>query len=702
MSFDEADSNLYALKSVHLLLTMENETLQKMMFSKSEPKNVFDNNLMKTSPLDWWRMRAEMYIFVRSMSKLYCDERIEYNPSKMSDEPNSAPGHTKRKRKKRDDNYEYEKIPALLSYSYLSSILEVGDLVDYCPIDPGSSDEAVVKRGTVSRIVFNIDAEDTSVRVAEDPTVVETCHFVRRITMRDFHTDTKLWNPIRQWSRLDTFVMNPTDTTTNAQLVADMKVDSENDVPDVALEMIDPKNILDDVSKKLFLDGRNMYHERKRQRSNQDNASKRLDKTMIGNLGSSLNWLKGIFLKKEIGFVNDAYRTLLSLGDRTSIPELLSAKDKASYDHAKTNLKNKIRDRQKNLRWLTLKLLLPLLFITRFINDSGESEQVVHEGRVSEPQAARIFQTVEKTILLERDNSLVGIQTCDRCRENHMNVIPTELVKEAPYCCALCKKHKVSLSYYNDKRLQPIWYERRENATSYDDYKLDSDNNRIVRYDIPTELSSLTMSEQLLIRKCAPYIPSVHMSGGFFALDGQCIAFPQDIDDMVNELPRRPENIVTFVRQMGNKETSEVHLKHLRVRRNKVIDALKWLKLHNSEYKDITINEDRLDWMKNKESATLTGTKTTVSISESSSSTKKQYVSKVQCAGELNPDDDQLEFTTMAPNNVHVIPNEEQSKHITELSKLTKTTSQSEKLLLFPPHGDTPVRYVISAIFTFD
>ncbi len=76
--------------------------------------------------------------------------------------------------------------------------------------------------------------------------------------------------------------------------------------------------------------------------------------------------------------------------------------------------------------------------------------------------------------------------------------------------------------------LQPIWYKQAANATSWEDFKLDKNGKIIASYVIPNKLTSLTISEQLLIRKRAPFIPSVHLSNGLYALSGQCVAFPQN------------------------------------------------------------------------------------------------------------------------------------------------------------------------------
>ncbi len=86
------------------------------------------------------------------------------------------------------------------------------------------------------------------------------------------------------------------------------------------------------------------------------------------------------------------------------------------------------------------------------------------------------------------------------------------------------------------------------------------------------------MAEKLLIQRCARFVPSIHLSNGTFALKGRCVAFPQDITEMCNELPLRKEAVVVFIRYIGNKDTSAVHPKSLCVNKQNVLKALLWLK----------------------------------------------------------------------------------------------------------------------------
>ncbi len=100
-------------------------------------------------------------------------------------------------------------------------------------------------------------------------------------------------------------------------------------------------------------------------------------------------------------------------------------------------------------------------------------------------------------------------------------------------------------------------------------------------------------------------MPSIHLSNGTFALKGHCVTFPQDITEMCNKLPLRKEAVVVFIRYIGNKDTSAVYPKSLRVNKQNVLEALLWLKNHDPHYAYITINELNLDWMNGKNEANI-------------------------------------------------------------------------------------------------
>ncbi len=118
-------------------------------------------------------------------------------------------------------------------------------------------------------------------------------------------------------------------------------------------------------------------------------------------------------------------------------------------------------------------------------------------------------------------------------------------------------------------------------------------------------MKRLTVAEQLLIQRCATFVPSVHLSNGTFALKAHGITFLQDITQMCDVLPLRKEQVLVFICYIGNNDTSAVYPKSMRVNQQNVIDALLWLKKHNPHYSNVAINESNLDWMKDKDEANI-------------------------------------------------------------------------------------------------
>lgn len=127
-----------------------------------------------------------------------------------------------------------------------------------------------------------------------------------------------------------------------------------------------------------------------------------------------------------------------------------------------------------------------------------------------------------------------------------------------------------------------------------------------VRYDIPQELRDLRIGEKLILQKASPLIPVVHIKNGTFGSRGHVCAFPQRIEELVDTLPRLPESCrgVKVLRTHKTK-TGNVLSKAYYIRKQKVLDALRWLREYNNEYTDITIEEDNFEWMNHKDEAEL-------------------------------------------------------------------------------------------------
>ena len=70
--------------------------------------------------------------------------------------------------------------------------------------------------------------------------------------------------------------------------------------------------------------------------------------------------------------------------------------------------------------------------------------------------------------------------------------------------------------------------------------------------------------------------------------------FPQGTTEMCDKLPQRKETILTFVRNICNKDTDDVFPISLRVNRLKVLNALKWFNKHKLIYLNIKIRDENL------------------------------------------------------------------------------------------------------------
>ena len=76
--------------------------------------------------------------------------------------------------------------------------------------------------------------------------------------------------------------------------------------------------------------------------------------------------------------------------------------------------------------------------------------------------------------------------------------------------CRRCQKEPNG--YWLKNNLQPVWYERTKDVN----IRLDDVGEKVVRYDTPKVLSTLNMSEKLLIRCSTPFIPSIHILNGIY------------------------------------------------------------------------------------------------------------------------------------------------------------------------------------------
>ena len=203
------------------------------------------------------------------------------------------------------------------------------------------------------------------------------------------------------------------------------------------------------------------------------------------------------------------------------------------------------------------------------------------------PPTNRETLVKEQILEFEQYLSSLNVFKCSICLECKIEEKPH--VDDPNYVCKQCNTRK-DPNFFVKNNLHPVWYHVDDEGNRL----LDLEGNEIPQYHIPEELSSLSMYEKLLIRRCANFVPTVHLRNGVFALKGHAVTFPQDITEMCDELPQRKETIVTFIRNIGNKDTTSVFPTSLRVNRMKVLNALLWLKKHNPFYANIQIKEKQL------------------------------------------------------------------------------------------------------------
>ena len=92
---------------------------------------------------------------------------------------------------------------------------------------------------------------------------------------------------------------------------------------------------------------------------------------------------------------------------------------------------------------------------------------------------------------------------------------------------------------------------------------------------VPDQLKGLTQAEEMLIAKGCPVMRVYRLKGEQRGYGGHVVNLAQNIGDFINSLPRPARELpIVVVRRQGGEGTH----KELLVRRQRVFDALKWLR----------------------------------------------------------------------------------------------------------------------------
>lgn len=118
--------------------------------------------------------------------------------------------------------------------------------------------------------------------------------------------------------------------------------------------------------------------------------------------------------------------------------------------------------------------------------------------------------------------------------------------------------------------------------------------------DIPTVLQGMTIPEQKLISLYRHNSCIIKLHSPFHstttaqsALKGNCITFLQNVPNIVDSLPLALGDLCDTLKVIfiGSRRPDRIHLrKVLTVRKEKIVQALKWLKKYNVLYQKVNIN----------------------------------------------------------------------------------------------------------------
>src|SRR2546430_12407002 len=117
--------------------------------------------------------------------------------------------------------------------------------------------------------------------------------------------------------------------------------------------------------------------------------------------------------------------------------------------------------------------------------------------------------------------------------------------------------------------------------------------NSIHTVEVPQELMDLTDVKEMLIAQVFPVVSVYTLPGGQHAYRGNIINFPQDVQEFAARLPHDPKLLDLLIVRRYSDDRS--NFRDFHVRREKVTQALIWLKNNNKFYCDIVIDNEILE-----------------------------------------------------------------------------------------------------------
>ena len=111
--------------------------------------------------------------------------------------------------------------------------------------------------------------------------------------------------------------------------------------------------------------------------------------------------------------------------------------------------------------------------------------------------------------------------------------------------------------------------------------------------DIPPELFGLNEIERRLISVRIPFfkIMALHRAGSHYRVNGPCVNVTSTISKVCNLLPILPDEAQLIPMKLKRKIFYKGYHMYRHIRKDVVMNAVKWLKEHNEYYKDIELND---------------------------------------------------------------------------------------------------------------
>ena len=111
--------------------------------------------------------------------------------------------------------------------------------------------------------------------------------------------------------------------------------------------------------------------------------------------------------------------------------------------------------------------------------------------------------------------------------------------------------------------------------------------------DVPNELANLTEIERRLISLRIPFmkILALHRAGSHYKINGPCVNVPTTLTRVCELLPRLPEEAQLIPMKLKWKIEYKGYHMYGNIRKEVVMNAVKWLKESNEHYKDIELND---------------------------------------------------------------------------------------------------------------